>query len=435
MRLVPDIGDDHAPEVFTERILQIRLMKFFYSMTESMKARQVPYDPVSAEEQYEILYRKFVSTLPPAFVINNPELKWDDKLPKLPRQRVMLRISIFIVLCQLFRPLLRLTTEQLESLPSYKRELVSKHRSRLVDAAISVLDNIYCLHDSMGGKESRYFLLGFYIFEPAMILAMHLLSLESKHKALGDAMVERESFGKSVWFQESTSCSSCPALNVAQCRSHIRKALERLQTLGEGNQIARLGACKLSEVIAKLEALARPTENDDSVATSGFMGSAQSSRMLNNPDTNENSWFVSEMVTERDASISSAYPTPVHSDYAVLGWMKDFSMSVSGHSAPQGDQWSPYYVGASGPSITVNASPFYRLSANSDIGRTQNASTRTGAEAEVEIQTSRPHSTASVVYRQSLPNGPGYLQNAAQFKSDWQLPTETMDRLPQSRFL
>ncbi|MCJ1249679.1 hypothetical protein MMC30_006905 [Trapelia coarctata] len=433
MRLVPDIGDDDAPEVFTERALQVRLMRIFDSMTQSMKAMQVPYDPILIEEQYEEIRHEYISTLPPAFDINNPELKWDVKLPMLARQRLMLRISVFIVLCQLFRPLLRLAAEQLEGMPSYKLDLILKHRSRLVDAAFSVLDNIYRLHDSMGGKESRFFFLGFYTFEPAMILAMHLLSLESTHKAMSDAQAlnERDSPCQLAWFKGSPSGSGLPAPDVAQCRLRIQNALERLKMLGEGNAIAKLGACKLREVIVKIEAQPRPTEDEVPVATSSHRDFDHTSRTLHGPGIIESSWLGFEMVREKDVGISSAYPTP---DSAALSLSKNLSTDVLDHLISRGDQWlSSYYHGATGSSISMDGSPFYGLPVNNDLGRIHSTSMGTGAEAK--LQTSRPQSTPSSIYKQPLPSGHEFLPDPAQYKGDWQFPTEATGSSLQSQFL
>ncbi|KAH7115003.1 fungal-specific transcription factor domain-containing protein, partial [Dendryphion nanum] len=170
--LNPALGAS-APDVFTERILQAKLSKLWSSLCPPKKpGSATPYDPAAAEECYEEICRSFVSQLPRALDLHAPDTQWDSKLPNLRRQRQTLRISVFVVMCQIFQPLLHLDSDQTEALPQYKRDLLVRHREQLVYSATAVLSSVGELQQLMGGGPSRFFLLSFFTFEPAMLLAL-----------------------------------------------------------------------------------------------------------------------------------------------------------------------------------------------------------------------------------------------------------------------
>lgn len=177
---------------------------------------------------------------------------------------------------------------------------------------------------------------------------------------------------------------------------------------------SRLGACKLGEVMGKLDALERSAEKENPIATSGLGDHVQTSRTLNSSDFNADGLLGSELVRDGDAA---------------SGWTKDFSTDVSEHLTPKGTNGCRHTIRCT----LMDVSPFHSLPVNSDVGRANGASVR--SELEVEVQSSRPQPTTPFMYRQSLPSAHEILQNPAQYKSDWQLSTETMDSLLQSQLL
>ena len=254
MHLPRDGSHLDSPDIFLERTLQVRLVRLWYSINPSSNGRPLSYDPGTVEEIFGRLQREFVSVLPPVFDFHNPDLQWDRQMPMLKCQRQMLRISVFALLLQLFRPLLLFDTEQMESVHHYKRRLAVTQRSHLVESAMSLLDSIACLHDLMGGSQTKFYLLSFYTFEPAMLLGMHLLSFEDFQ---GLAAKTRTSYeDTSLW----KPARSAQAVNIeielpskVECRAHIDRALERLDMLREVSIIAEVGAQKLRELVSRLD--------------------------------------------------------------------------------------------------------------------------------------------------------------------------------------
>lgn len=254
MRLGPETVHSNEPDAFLERSLQARLAKIWNSILRPAIYRPLAYDPAAVEEHYDRLCREFLFKLPAAFDLHNPNKEWDLQRPMLARQRQMLRISVFALLCQIYRPVLLLNSAQINSMAQYKRCLVSRHRTTLANSAISLLDNIAQLHSDMGGNQTKYFLISFYTFEPAVLLIMHLLSAENISKTLSQvqATYERHPVLGALHALEDTAFSNPNAPSHSQCLAEIDKALLRLNTLREVSPIAELGGHKLHQMVDRL---------------------------------------------------------------------------------------------------------------------------------------------------------------------------------------
>ena len=267
MRLVQEAEDVNAPDVFCERILQARLTRLWSSLRTPSNSGSSSYDPNIIEEQTERLRKEFICTLPPIFSIRDSDTRWDKQLPMLEKQRHMLRISVFVVLLHWFRPLLRITAAQIESMPKYKRNLLAEHRGHLVDLAISILDSVSCLHDLMGGQPTKFFFLSFYSFEPAILLGMHLLSIHAFNESLSRA--EKLQGKTQLWKinhgNELAAAPNSNPLNTARCRTYIDKAHARLNTLRRVSPIGEQGARKIEQMISKLETLNKSRHLDSSI--------------------------------------------------------------------------------------------------------------------------------------------------------------------------
>ena len=346
MRLVTGTDDPSAPDVSLERVLQARLIKTWYSMY-SPTIRQLPtYDPAIVEENYERLRRDFISTLPDAFAFDNPDTQWDERMPTLIRQRYMLHISVLVILCQLLRPLLRLTISEIQAMPQYKRNLLLTHRGLLVDAAISLLDSVAGLHENMGGNQTRYFLLSFYTFEPAMILGMHLLSIDLALEALNQARSSSDS--NRLWKTPipvvAASHIHADSLSVMQCREKMDKAFERLQMLCEVSVIAAVGTQTLGKMIAQIDSVLRKSHQDrdgprDATATDTGLSISQT--IDSAPDFQGNPiepW--ADINTMQDGWLDSS--APPHS--AVSTWGNIHTDQYLGNRNSTITTWSPASV-------------------------------------------------------------------------------------------
>ncbi|KAL9079461.1 MAG: hypothetical protein Q9157_001670 [Trypethelium eluteriae] len=296
----------NIPDPFTGRLLQAKLCKLCFAEGVMDSIKSGHYDPSRIEEVYERLHQQFVDQLPSQFDLHIPDLQWDEKLPMLSRQRQTLRISVFAILCQLFQPLLHLAPEHIQTMLQYEQDLVWKHHNYLVNATVSLLESVSQLHGLMGGNTNRFFLLSFFTFEPAMLLAMCLMSTFTSHKILAEGQLRNK---RTSLFH--TQISPRRTFTATQCRAHIIKALERLTLLQETNRIAKTGTQKLKEVLPKLDAL---------LSDSQLHCLAASSRVSINETSNShmkgNSWLGFEMVENaaHDCSALDVYPTDLGVD-------------------------------------------------------------------------------------------------------------------------
>jgi hypothetical protein len=262
MRFPTPVLGEGAPDVFTERMLQAKLSRLWSSLNII-----IPYDPISAEESYAKLSRSFISQLPRAFDLSAPDTQWDSKLPHLSRQRQTLHIAIHIGVCQIFQPLLSLSAEQVDSMLQYKRDLLVQHREHLVRSAIQALLSVNEMHKLMGGGPRRFFMLGFCTFQAAMLLCLHLLTLDANQHALAVDVVRREQqpLGRRV-FQ---ACMTIDATSALTCRQHIEQALSLLRSLQSVNAVARVGVRKLEQVLIKLD---MTVPSGQEIATHDWLG-------------------------------------------------------------------------------------------------------------------------------------------------------------------
>ena len=292
MRLGRDAGDLNAPDPFLERSLQAKLAKLWYTTICQMKGWQVVYDVVAVEEHYEGLRRNFISELPAVFDVDTPDEQWDDGRPEIPKQRQLLRVSIFSYLCRIYSRLLKLEPSHLQSMPRYKYTLVSQHRIRLVNAAVSLLDSVAQLHSRMGRKHTKYFLISFYTFEPAMILTIHLLNAKANNSGNTQDCKEgqcHQGHGRDGGLGE-TSVPTNEIPNASQCRLEIDKALERLDMLREVSSIAELASRKIHQMVQRLD-----QQNIGEMPDAGTGGEGSGSRPLSyEPPQNSHDAFAGE---------------------------------------------------------------------------------------------------------------------------------------------
>ena len=241
MHLVPDFDDAvDAPDVFTERVLQVQLADFWriHSPTKGSE-----YNAIAAEERYELFCSKFLPTVPPAFSLQ-PDKQWDERLPMLPLQRQSLHMAIFDYLCYNFRPALLQDPSQIKDLPGYKQILLSSHKKALAVAALNLLEGVSTLHMMIGGSHTRF--AG--IIVPTFEAAVLLLCLCADSGFLGDTAEA----GSNIMKTDPLGVGMANATR-AKCMQAVRSALDRLQTLAEVSNMAEVGARTLTRLIRNVD--------------------------------------------------------------------------------------------------------------------------------------------------------------------------------------
>lgn len=246
-------SDINSPSVFCERNLQIRL-SMIASEVLVADCGKSSTDPVTVESSAKRLQEELIDTLPPAFRLVDADESWDDQLPGLKRQREMFRISVYATISSLHRPFILMPAARLRTFTPAEKTLIAKHRATLIDATMNLLDAIGRLHELMGGKQNRFFLLSFFTLEPAALLAIYWLSFDASAinhsprrktsnagKNCTDAML---SYGGLEVVSEQRWNESC---------KRIEEALARLTLLSEVSPIAKSGLKVLNKLVRRVE--------------------------------------------------------------------------------------------------------------------------------------------------------------------------------------
>ena len=344
----PDADPANTPHSFLERMLSIQLTKLWYSM-HSTKMKSMSYDPIMAQQIYQRLQDEFIAMLPPSFRLTNPSTQWDSEMPFLPRQRCMLRISVFILLCHLFRPLLQLTSSQISSLPFYKRNLLPLQSKYLVNAAFSVLDSISSLHQLMGNRPTtRFFFLSFYTFEPAMLLGLYLLSKKQFSRYMSDAS-ERDDRDLLSEYNTISSFATAIAVkppNDQKCREALDNARQRLSAFSDHSPIAKIGGRKLDEVIGRINAFYRVSANGSVALEDGTEGEARHNMQSSSQSgTDGNGWLGLDRPQE--PQLTQELPHDLWTPLSLFnGTEKNFTSPFDGSNAAVGATSQPFLAAA-----------------------------------------------------------------------------------------
>ncbi|KAA8645828.1 hypothetical protein EYZ11_010711 [Aspergillus tanneri] len=299
LRLVPDIGSDaSAPDIFTERLMQVQLGRFWRSFG---PRRNVGYDPMQGEQRYEKFCAEYLPTLSPAFALE-PDTQWDARLPKLPMQRQLLHIAIFDSICWNFRPLLLLKPAQIARLVPYKQVLLQSQKKRLALAALVELEAVTTLHAMFGGSHTRFAAIIFNTFEAAVLL----LGL-CGHR---DFPFDQGDEDTVILGVKAGRLTRGKALQAAE------QALRRLQMLAEVSEMAATGA----HVVTQLFIKATQEQASESVTPMGSSGSSSWPGPLLNLlglDDDAGNWASAE--TANPSWMSESIPKIAQDDsYSVL---------------------------------------------------------------------------------------------------------------------
>lgn len=259
MRIISGVpkASPEQPDAFTERLLEARLAKLWSSSFPNGPPNDGIYDVCAAEEFYEKICKIYIPDLPPVFSLRDPDTKWDSDLRMLPRQRQMLRISIYASTCQLFLPLLQLEEGQIANLPQYKKDILLSQRHRLVEGAMRLLDGVFTLHDLLGRRPTALFLLSYFSFHAAVVLSMHLIwTVSTRGHHLGG---QHDLYGIASALDSPGSSPRRRGIGWRH-REYVDKALRLLYDLEGVSIIAKLAVPQLEKVIAKLESMVPPEQ-------------------------------------------------------------------------------------------------------------------------------------------------------------------------------
>ena len=255
----PDVSHEDTPNRFSERRLQIDLAKIASSILSSKNGKPC-IEPATIDEKMEMLKVDLIEKLPPAFRLDDPDEKWDEQLPHLGRQRQMFRISVFATICMLLRPMVIIPASAVRALSASDRKLVVKHRGSLIKAAMEMLDSVATLHSLMGGKQSRFFLLSFFTFEPSVLIGIYLMTPRFGAKEGKKSLSASKSF-RGMAAQERDMWK--PGFLKMQ------EAFARLKMLSEVSSIARTALRVLEKmlVIIKKSETARSFRGEAEIMT------------------------------------------------------------------------------------------------------------------------------------------------------------------------
>lgn len=241
-------SDADAPDPFTERVLQAHLADFWRSVGPVQGAE---YDMIAAEERYDKFCREYLSQLPPAFALADPDETWDNRFPKLPLQRKLLHIAIYDSICWNFRPLL---LRQLVPLPVYKSVIKSSQKRKLAAAALYALENITQLHALLGGGHTRLAGIVFSTFEAAV----QLVCLYTDATFPEDCP-PRHIPPPGTLKTDPLQAGICNVTRLG-CLQAVKGALKRLKMLAEVSSMADIGASTLIQLLIKASEVSAGTE-------------------------------------------------------------------------------------------------------------------------------------------------------------------------------
>ena len=258
-----------APNPFTERLLQARLADFWRSIGPMQGSE---YDMIAAEERYDKFCSEYLSLLPPAFALVDPDETWDKRFAKLPIQRQLLHIAIYDSFCWNFRPLLLQRPlslsrdhDYVESLflPTYKRVLFASQEKALATAVLHALDHVARLHALLGDCHTRFAGLVFSTFEAAVLLVCLYM----------DPLFPRDRHSQPVpppgALDTKTNPLQAGMCNITRhrCIQAVQGALERLKVLAEVSSMADVGANALTRLLSKVSKTSRVTETGTNEVT------------------------------------------------------------------------------------------------------------------------------------------------------------------------
>lgn len=320
MQLRTGVDDPGAPELFTERMLQARLAKFWSQMDRNGTPDSTgAFEPVRAEENYEKFYRQFLPTVPSAYSLRR-DTQFDEHLPMLKRQRQLFHLALFECICVNFKPLLSLDATQIAALPSYKQALLSNQRVRLARAALALLDSVTTLQALLGQDQRDTMhpcssIIPYVCFEAGALLACLAMPTASE---LDDGLEPADRASKQMLqLLDDPLAHLYPYVSRQDHIEAIEEALKTLEMLSGVSMMARAGARRLAKLLEKTRTAipglmtAKAVDATDTIPDSAIGSSGMSPMELephneaSNPETrlSENTYFGA------DSSLETYHPS------------------------------------------------------------------------------------------------------------------------------
>ena len=241
--LEPSLGNAET-DLFTIRILQLKLATFWREHSPVVVST---YDPITAQQSYETFCTEFLPAVPAIFALQ-PDTRWDEHRPLIPRQRQLFHVAIFEWFCYKFRPILFEERRHIGNLPGYKQVLIMTQKRGLAASALFQLEAVASLHRMMGGSHTRFPGVIAPTFEAAVLLLCLCADQnfpEYENKVTEDVNLEKE--------QAHPLEIRQARVTRAECMHAARAALARLQTLAVISGMAEVGARNLARLLENLE--------------------------------------------------------------------------------------------------------------------------------------------------------------------------------------
>jgi len=321
----PDVSHEDAPNIFSERRLQIDLAKIVSGILSSNNGKTCT-EPATINEKMEMLKVDLIEKLPPAFRLDDPDEKWDEQLPHLRRQRQMLRISLFAAICMLLRPMVIIPASAVRALSASDRKLVVKHRGSLINAAIEMLDSVATLHSLMGGKQNRFFLLSFFTLEPAVLIGIYLMTprfgakegrrtLSALKSSRGIAAQERDMWKHGFLKMEEAFARLKMLSEVSSIARTGLKVLEKMLVMINNSEMARSfrGEAEIMTILSS-------SKSRSPCPTASHRRTSTRSQPSSFPSNSTNGSFVSSFSGQPDSDEAFGNPItpPLPYDYSQI---------------------------------------------------------------------------------------------------------------------
>ncbi|KAK4194566.1 hypothetical protein QBC40DRAFT_290557 [Triangularia verruculosa] len=293
-----DAGISEAPDLFTERFLQVKLADFW---RRAGLVQGADYDMIAREDLYHAFNFEFMSTLPAAFALSDADETWDSDFPKLPLQRKLLHMAIYDSILWIFRPLL---LRKPSPIPPYKSLMLSWQKRKLAATALHALEAVAQFHTLLQTCHTRLASIVFTTFESAILLVF--LGTDPNFP---EDCPQQHLPPPGTLKSDPLQAAICK-VSLALTLQGIQGALKRLQMLAEANSMAEAAAATLIRAMKRASELAAEREGPDQpVAHHPF--SSKAARPLMPATTATHGPSTTVMATSHMTATGTSLPLPV----------------------------------------------------------------------------------------------------------------------------
>ncbi|KAK9372533.1 uncharacterized protein V1513DRAFT_460508 [Lipomyces chichibuensis] len=197
------IGTANVPSSYTPRL-------FYYEISHKIhKMRAVAADRpyINDYNVVKVLHEQVMSLLdglPPVFRPENPDISWDSRCPKFPKQRQQISIAASSFLMALHRPHV--------AIHKFSRDAG-------ITAALNTLESQQRLFEMVSRHHYKFFYLSFYTIDAAMFLAATMI----KHTPTDQVLLQdiyhslRQAINRLLVIKERSPIAKSGVQVIAQC--------------------------------------------------------------------------------------------------------------------------------------------------------------------------------------------------------------------------